>query len=68
MKTNKTLGTFVTDGTTLPNAYSISATADGYVYVGCSDYVNTGDVYVFTPEGKLHDKFDSQGMNPLKVY
>ena len=68
MKTNKSLGTFVTDGTTLPDAYSISATTDGFVYVGCSDYKNTGDVYVFTPEGKLHDKFDSQGLNPLKAY
>lgn len=68
MKTNKALGAFVTDDTTMPSAYSISAAADGYVYVGCSDYVNTGDVYVFTPEGKLHDKFDSQGLNPLKAY
>ena len=68
MKTNKALGAFVTDDTTMPSAYSISAAADGYVYVGCSDYVNTGDVYVFTLEGKLHDKFDSQGLNPLKAY
>lgn len=68
MKSNKSLGAFVTDGTTLPDAYSISATSDGYVYIGCSDYKNTGDVYVFTPEGKLHDKFDSQGLNPLKAY
>ena len=68
MKGNKTLGAFVTDDTTLPDAYSISATADGFVYVGCSDYKNTGDVYVFTSEGKLHDKFDSQGLNPLKAY
>lgn len=68
MKTNKPLGRFVSDDTTLPDAYSISATSDGYVYVGCSDYKNTGDVYVFTPEGKLHDKFDSQGLNPLKAF
>ena len=68
MKTNKPLGAFVTDGTVLPDAYSVSAAADGYVYVGCSDYTNTGDVYVFTREGKLHDKFDSQGLNPLKAY
>ena len=68
MKTNKSLGGFVTDGTTLPNAYSISATSDGYVYVGCSDYVNTGDIYIFTADGKLHDKFDSQGLNPVKAY
>ena len=68
MKLNKPLGSFVSDGTTLPNAYSISATSEGYVYVGCSDYKNTGDVYVFTSEGKLHDKFDSHGLNPLKAY
>lgn len=68
MKNNKALGRFVTDETTLPDAYSISVTADGFVYVGCSDYKNTGDVYVFTSKGKLHDKFDSQGLNPLKAY
>lgn len=68
MARNLPLGTFVTDGTTLQKAYSISAAADGYIYVGCSDYVNTGDVYVLTSDGKLHDKFDSQGINPLRAY
>lgn len=68
MKTNTPLGTFVTDGTALPDAYSIAVGRDGFIYVGCSDYKNTGDVYVFTASGRLHDKFDSQGMNPLKVY
>ena len=68
MKNNKPLGIFVTDSTSLPNAYSISVGRDGYVYVGCSDYKNTGDIYVFTSEGKLHDSFDSCGMNPQKVY
>ena len=67
MKINKPLGAFVTDGTIMPNAYSISASSDGYIYVGCSDYTNTGDVYVFTAEGNLHDKFDSHGLNPLKT-
>lgn len=68
MKHNIKAGAFVTDGTILNKAYSISATSDGYVYVGCSDYTNTGDVYVFTSGGKMHDKFDSQGLNPLKAY
>lgn len=68
MKANQPLGSFVTDGTALSAAYSISAARDGYIYVGCSDYKTNGDVYVFTPEGKLHDKFDSQGLNPLKAY
>jgi hypothetical protein len=67
MKSNKPLGAFVTDDTKLPYAYSISAAGD-FVYVGCSDYKNTGDVYVFTSDGKLHDKFDSHGLNPLKAY
>lgn len=58
---------FVTDQTTFPAAYSISATSDGYVYVGCSDYVNTGDVYVMAPGGTLYAKIDSQGMNPTAV-
>ena len=56
---------FVTDQTIFPNAYSISATSDGYVFVGCSDYISTGDIYVMTSEGKLHAKFDSQGFNPI---
>ena len=58
---------FVTDQPTFPAAYSISATSDGYVYVGCSDYVNTGDVYVMAPGGTLYAKIDSQGMNPTTV-
>ena len=52
---------------TFPDAYSISVTNDGYVYVGCSDYTNTGDVYAITSSGTIHEKFDSQGLNPIKV-
>lgn len=63
MAKNQVLGTFVTDGTELPKAYSISV-ASAYVYIGSSDYVNTGDVYVFDLKGQLYDKFDSQGINP----
>ena len=62
----KRIGEFVTDGTSLPNAYSLSAT-DDFVWVGCSDYKTNGDMYVFTKDGKLYDKFDSQGINPIKV-
>jgi hypothetical protein len=66
MVRNLPLGAFST-GTAFPNAYSISVASDGYIYVGCSDYVTTGDVYVLTPAGILHDKFDSQGLNPLRA-
>lgn len=68
MAQNKALGGFIKDGTALPDAYSISVGRDGYIYIGRSDYTNNGDVYVFTPEGKLHDSFDSEGLNPLKAY
>ena len=68
MARNLPLGAFVTDGTILPKAYSISAASDGYIYVGCSDYVTTGDVYVLTSSGTFHDKFDSQGLNPIRAY
>ena len=68
MTTNTKAGAFVTDDTQMPNAYSISAANDGYIYVGCSDYKTTGDVYVFSSNGKLHDRFDSEGLNPITVY
>ena len=48
--------------------FASSVGRDGYVYVGCSNYKNNGDMYVFTPAGKLHDRFDSAGLNPLKAY
>lgn len=67
MVRNMPSGTFVSDGTLLPDAYSISVSGD-YVYVGCSDYRTTGDVYVFTSDGRLYDKFDSLGLNPLRVW
>lgn len=57
---------FVKDGTKLPMAYSVAAAAD-YVFVGCSDYKTNGDVYVFGADGKLYDKFDSNGINPETV-
>ncbi|MCF0177840.1 MAG: hypothetical protein HUJ90_04365, partial [Bacteroidales bacterium] len=36
----------------------------GYIFVGESDYVSTGTMYVFTKDGKLYDKFDTGGLNP----
>lgn len=54
-------------GTTFPDAYSISATEDGYIFIGCSDYTTTGDIYILDPSGKLISKSDSHGLNPIKV-
>lgn len=36
----------------------------GYIYVGTSDYVNTGTIYQFNKEGKFIQSFDSGGVNP----
>ena len=58
---------FVADGVDFPMAYSLSVTYDGYVFVGSSDYNNNGDVHVISPEGKYIGKFDSNGLNPIKV-
>ncbi len=65
--TDTPAGTFVTDGTALPQAYSLAATSE-YVWVGCSDYKNNGTMYVFTPDGKLFDVIqDTAGLNPITV-
>ena len=65
--TNTGTSEFMRDGAEFPKAYSLSATSDGYIFVGCSDYQNNGDVYVITPEGNKYDKFDSMGLNPIRV-
>lgn len=36
----------------------------GCIYVGTSDYVNTGTIYQFDKQGKLLHQFDSGGINP----
>ena len=36
----------------------------GYIYVGTSDYTNSGTIYQFDNTGKLIRQFDSGGINP----
>ena len=36
----------------------------GFIYVGTSDYVNTGTIYQFDKDGKFIQSFDSGGINP----
>ena len=36
----------------------------GHIYVGTSDYTNTGTIYQFDKDGKLLQSFDSGGINP----
>ncbi len=56
---------FITDGTDINAAYSISI---GNVYVGMSDFQNTGDMYIFSPQGKLIKQFDTKGLNPVGAF
>ena len=37
---------------------------NGFIYVGTSDYVNSGTIYQFDKAGKLIQSFDSGGINP----
>ncbi|MFI3289832.1 MAG: DUF5074 domain-containing protein [Rikenellaceae bacterium] len=58
---------FISDGTSVPAIYSISTNlTNGEVYVGSSDYYNTGDVYLFNADGTLKTSFEV-GLNPIKV-
>lgn len=36
----------------------------GFIYVGTTDYQNTGTIYAFNKSGKLFHSFDSGGINP----
>ena len=36
----------------------------GFIYVGTTDYQNTGTIYAFDKNGKLFHSFDSGGVNP----
>ena len=40
----------------------------GNVYIGTSDYTNTGDMFIFSPEGKLIDQLALSGLNPMGAY
>lgn len=60
---------FITDGTEIIKPYSISTDpVTKYVYIGTSDYTSNGDMYIFTPTGKLVNKFDTKGINPMGAY
>ena len=47
------------------NYYSLSY-SNGYVFVGTSDYLTNGDVYLYKADGTFVDNFDAQGLNPQK--
>ena len=52
----------------IPNGYSIyTHKATGNIYIGTSDYISNGDVYVVSPEGEIKMKFDTGGLNPIAI-
>ncbi|MEF9986066.1 MAG: hypothetical protein RSC28_04045 [Bacteroidales bacterium] len=66
--TKKLEGEFIKDGTVVKNLYCISADAiSGDVYVGSSDYKNSGDMYIYGADGKFINKFET-GINPIGVF
>jgi len=68
-QSDKLLGEFITDGTTIPNPYHISADrVNGFIYIGSSDYVSRGDMYIYSSEGKFLHQFGVSGINPEGVY
>lgn len=52
--------------TGITNPYSISADSEA-IYIGTSDYVNTGNVMIYSHNGTLLHSFDCGGINPQKV-
>lgn len=62
-------GSFITDGTPIANVYTLTSDpVTENLYVGISDYTNTGDMLIFSPEGKLAKKLALSGLNPRGAY
>ncbi len=60
---------FITDGTKLDNTYCMSSDpVTGNVYIGTSDYTSTGDMFIFSSEGKLINQLALSGLNPMGAY
>lgn len=72
-KEKRYLDMFSSMATELKNKYSISTDlslgdiAQGMVFIGTSDYISTGDIYVFDVLGNLLTQMDTGGLNPIKV-
>lgn len=60
---------FISDGTAVDHTYCMSVDpVTGNVYIGTSDYTNTGDMYIFSPAGKLMNRLAVSGLNPMGAY
>lgn len=67
-KTSKEItDNFITDGTNVEKPYCLNVDSRGTIYVGTSDYTNTGDMFIFSSEGVLTGKIAVSGINPVKA-
>lgn len=58
---------FITDGTKIDKFFSLSVNpVNGDIYITTSDYTSSGDVLIFSKDGKLQNKFKAD-LNP-RVY
>lgn len=55
---------WITDGSSVPSPYKLFAAGD-YICFTSSDYVNDGEVYLYTPDGKLLTNFTT-GIGPRR--
>ncbi len=69
-KANKELkSNFISDGTTVKNPCSINVDPNSEnIYIGTSDHTNTGDMYIFSQEGKKLNSFGVSSINPMGAY
>ncbi|MDR1918314.1 MAG: hypothetical protein LBQ65_01560 [Tannerellaceae bacterium] len=60
---------FITDGTSFTSLSAIGIDPlNGTIYLADSeDYVATGTLYIFSPEGKLESKQETGGSNPIDI-
>lgn len=64
---DKITGELVSSGQ-IPHGYSIfTDTLTEYIYIGTSDYISNGDVYVLSKEGEIKLKFDTGALNPIAL-
>ena len=52
----------------IPQGYCIKADkVSGNIFIGTSDYVSNGDMYIVSPSGDILLKFDTGAINPHKI-
>ena len=52
----------------VPDGYCIAwDQVSKYVFIGSSDYISSGDVYILSQEGRILYKFDTGALNPYKI-